>query len=196
MASEAMEDLAQRYADQAVRSVFLYTREAHRGENYRHHTSMDDKRANVRAFKEHSNINREIFLDDLIGSAHRTYGTLPNMTWIMGHGGFIHYKSSWTGVADVEDALKGVIDFEENRINNKWVPFYSERSAWSKRDPDLFQAGLARTGPQAVEDFAKVAAARKVEKPSDDIPPKIPSNFFEPETKNGGFDARNTDLGY
>jgi hypothetical protein len=41
------------------------------------------------------------------------------MTWIMGHGGFIHYKSSWTGVADVEDALKGVIDFQENRINNK-----------------------------------------------------------------------------
>ena len=67
MASEAMEDLAQRYADQAVRSVFLYTREAHPGENYRHHTSMDDKRAVARAFKEHSNIKREILLDDLIG---------------------------------------------------------------------------------------------------------------------------------
>ena len=181
MASEAMEDLAQRYADQAVRSVFLYTREAHPGENYRHHTSMDDKRAVARAFKEHSNIKREILLDDLIGSAHRTYGTLPNMTWIMGRGGFIHYKSSWTGVADVEDALKGVIDFQENRIKNKWVPFYSERSAWSERDPALFQAGLARTGPQAVEDFAKVAAARKVQQPSEEGPPKIPGNFFEPE---------------
>lgn len=181
MASEAMEDLAERYTDQAVRSIFLYTREAHPGENYRHHTSMDDKRANARAFKEHSNIKREIFLDDFTGSAHRAYGTLPNMTWIMGRGGFIHYKSAWTGVADVEDALKGVIDFQENRIKNKWVPFYSERSAWSVRDPEKFQEGLARTGPQAVADFAGVAAKRKQEKPNPDVAPKIPGNFFEPE---------------
>ena len=41
-----MEDLHARYADRAVRSVFIYTHEAHPGENYRHHTSMDDKRAN------------------------------------------------------------------------------------------------------------------------------------------------------
>lgn len=181
MASEAMEDLAERYADQAVRSIFLYTREAHPGENYRHHTSMEDKRANARAFKEHSNIKREIFLDDLIGSAHRTYGTLPNMTWIMGRGGFIHYKSSWTGVADVEDALKGIIDFQENRTKNGWVPFYSERSAWSKRDPKKFHEGLVRAGPQAVADFAGVAAARKDEKPNPDVAPKIPGNFFVPD---------------
>ena len=181
MASEEMEDLASRYADQAVRSIFLYTREAHPGENYRHHTSMDDKRANARAFKEHSNINREIFLDDFIGSAHRTYGTLPNMTWIMGRGGFIHYKSAWTGVADVEDALKGIIDFQENRMKNEWVPFYSERSAWSKRDQNKFHEGLVRIGPQAVADFAGLAAQRKAQKPNPDVAPKIPGNFFVPE---------------
>ncbi len=183
MASEAMENLARRYADQAVRSIFLYTREAHPGENYRHHKTIEDKRANAHAFKHFSKIKREIFLDDLIGTAHRAYGMLPNMTWIIGRGGFIHYKSSWTGVDDVEEALKGIIDFQANRIKNKWVPFYSERSSWSTRDPNKFQEGLERAGPQAVSDFAGVAAARQNEIPDPDIAPKIPGNFFDPEKK-------------
>jgi hypothetical protein len=181
MASEAMENLASRYASQAVRSIFIYTREAHPGENYRHHKTIDDKRANAHAFKQYSKINREIFLDDMIGTAHRAYGTLPNMTWIMGRGGFIHYKSSWTGVDDVEDALKGIIDFQENRIKNEWIPFYSERSCWSKRDQSKFQEGLERAGPQAVADFAGLAAARKSEVANLDVAPKIPGNFFVPE---------------
>jgi hypothetical protein len=103
------------------------------------------------------------------------------MTWIMGRGGFIHYKSSWTGVDDVEDALKGIIDFQENRIKNEWIPFYSERSCWSKRDQSKFQEGLERAGPQAVADFAGLAAARKSEVPDLDVAPKIPGNFFVPE---------------
>ena len=180
MASEAMENLASRYANQAVRSIFIYTREAHPGENYRHHAAMADKRANARAFKTHSKIEREIFLDDIIGSAHRAYGALPNMTWIIGRGGFIHYKSSWTGVDDVEDALKGIINFQNNRIKNKWIPFYSERSSWSIRDPNKFHEGLERAGPQAVSDFAELAAARKSEMPDPNVAPKIPGNFFEP----------------
>ncbi len=48
-----MDDLADRFADRAVRSVFLYVREAHPAENYRHHTSMAAKRANARAFQSH-----------------------------------------------------------------------------------------------------------------------------------------------
>ena len=39
MAAPAMDDLADRFADRGVSSVFIYTREAHPGENYRHHQS-------------------------------------------------------------------------------------------------------------------------------------------------------------
>jgi len=48
-----------------VRSVFVYTREAHPGENYQHHTSIEDKRRNVRAFREQSGVRRQILLDDV-----------------------------------------------------------------------------------------------------------------------------------
>src|SRR5919197_1149423 len=67
MAGEAVETIADRYASRAVSSVFLYTREAHPGEHYRQHTSMDDKRRNARAFLEHGRIRRRILLDDRNG---------------------------------------------------------------------------------------------------------------------------------
>ena len=182
MAGEEMEDLAGRYADRDVRSVFIYTREAHPGENYRHHSSIDDKRANARAFKEHSNIQRQILLDEFEGTAHRAYGSLPNMTWIMGRGGIIHYKSSWTAVADVEDALKNVLDYQANRAKNQWIPFYSERSAWSNRNHEKFLEGLERNGPQAIADMERQAKKRgPAPPPSEDAPPKIPGSFFVPE---------------
>jgi hypothetical protein len=62
-----MEEMAARYAHRSVRSVFLYTREAHPGENYRHHSSMDDKRNNPRAFRTEFDVKRQILLDDVKG---------------------------------------------------------------------------------------------------------------------------------
>jgi len=183
MAAESMERLADQFAGRAVRSVFIYTREAHPAENYRHHRSMDDKRANARALVEHSKIRRQILLDDLEGTAHRAYGMLPNMTWIIGRGGMIHYKSAWTSEADVVDALEGVLDFQANRAKKQWVAFYSERSAWSTRDMDQFQAGLARNGPQAPADYARAIEATKASRaaPSEDVGPRVPGNYYKTE---------------
>jgi hypothetical protein len=186
MVADAMETLADRYAGRAVSSVFIYTREAHPGENYRHHGSMDDKRRNARAFREHSKIRRRILLDDLAGTAHRAYGLLPNMTWIIGRGGFIHYKSAWTSPSDVDDALEAVLDFRTNRIKNQWLAFYCERSAWSTRDQAKFKEGLIRSGPQAVADYERMlqksGAARSA--PSEDIGPRVPGNFYKTEEES------------
>jgi hypothetical protein len=187
MVADAMETLADRYAGRAVSSVFIYTREAHPGENYRHHGSMDDKRRNARAFREHSKIRRRILLDDLAGTAHRAYGLLPNMTWIIGRGGFIHYKSAWTSPSDVDDALETVLHFQANRAKNQYGAFYSERSAWSTRDHAKFKEGLVRNGPQAIADFErmlqKAGALRAA--PSDDIGPRVPGNFYKTEEESG-----------
>jgi hypothetical protein len=181
MAAASMERLAADFADRAVRSVFIYTREAHPAENYRHHRSMDDKRANARAFVEHCKVRRQVLLDDLEGGAHRAYGALPNMTWIVGRGGMIHYKSAWTSEADVAEALAGVLDFQANRAKRGWVAFYSERAAWSTRDQRLFKAGLERNGPQALADYERMLEANKAARaaPSEDVGPRIPGNFYK-----------------
>ena len=148
-----MDDIARRYEDQAVRSVFLYTREAHPGESYRHHGSMDDKRRHARAFQAECKVGRQILLDDLEGTAHNAYGTLPNMTWIVGRGGLILYKAAWTSPPDVEAALAQALDGLARRSKDGLQPFFSERLGWRHRDDKMFRAGLARAGPQAVTDF-------------------------------------------
>lgn len=38
-----MEEVADRFAERGVGSIFVYTHEAHPGENYPHHTSMEQK---------------------------------------------------------------------------------------------------------------------------------------------------------
>lgn len=148
-----MDAIADRYADRAVRSVFIYTREAHPGELYRHHTSMEGKRDNARALRDVVGIKRQILLDAVDGPAHQAYGTLPNMTWIFGRGGLILYKSAWTDPKDVEDALGRALDGLERRVKGEKLPFYSERLSWRVRDDDTFRAMLERCGPQAVSDF-------------------------------------------
>ncbi len=182
-----MDRLAEQYANRAVRSVFIYTREAHPGENFRHHQSMEDKRRNARAFLEHSKVRRQILLDDLDGTAHRAFGLLPNMTWIVGRGGLIHYKSAWTSAADAADALEGVLDFQANRAKNQWALFYSERTAWSTRDQARFRAELVRAGPQAVADYERMlkrsGASRNA--PSADVGPRVPGNFYKTEEESG-----------
>ena len=148
-----MDSLADRAADRAVRSVFIYTCEAHPGEIYRHHSSMDDKRHHARALREVVGIKRPILLDTVEGDAHRAYGELPNMTWIIGRGGVIMYKAAWTDPADVEDSLNHCIEGIERRVKGDKLPFYSERLSWRVRDDDTFRVLLERCGPQAVTDF-------------------------------------------
>ena len=148
-----MDDLADRFASRGVSSAFIYTREAHPAEHYRHHESMDDKRRNARAFVDYSSVRRPVLLDDLAGSCHRGYGLLPNMTWIIGRGGIVYYKSCWTDAADVEATLAWTVDHFDRRRDDNLVSFYSERLAWRVRDQEAFRRGLERSGPQAVTDF-------------------------------------------
>ena len=143
-----MDAIADRFADRAVRSVFVYTREAHPGELYRHHTSMEGKRENAKALREVVGITRS-----LRGEMALSPSQLPNMTWILGRGGLILYKSAWTDPEDVEDSLKRALDGLEHRGKGDKLPFYSERLSWRIRDDDTFRELLARCGPQAVSDF-------------------------------------------
>lgn len=160
MATAAMEALQEKFADRAVSSVFLYTREAHPAENYRHHESMDDKRSNARAFQKSFDVNRPILLDTLEGDAHKAYGMLPNMTWIIGRGGIVLYRAAWTDADHVERALDYLLDIQERRVKDGLTPFYTEMMCSRVRDDAGFRQGLERNGPQAVADFYKTIPER------------------------------------
>lgn len=151
-----MNALADRVAAQGVGSIFLYTHEAHPGENYPHHTSMEQKLRHAQALRDVLKVTRPILVDALDGACHRTYGSMPNMTWIFSRSGSPIYKSDWTDTRSVANAIDYFLDVVERRRNQeRLAPFRVERLDYRIQDQAAFYQGLARNGPKAVEEFRR-----------------------------------------
>jgi hypothetical protein len=156
MAAPSMNAIAERYRDQDVGSIFLYTNEAHPGENYPHHRSMEQKQCHAMALRDLLGVTRSIVLDALDGACHRAYGSMPNMTWIFNRVGVPVYKSDWSDAASVENAVIYLLDIvRRRRDGTRLAPFRVERLDYRTQDRDGFNAGLERSGPKAVKEFAE-----------------------------------------
>jgi len=152
-----MNELADNYSNRKVGSVFLYTNEAHPGEHYLHLISMEQKYQHARDLREVLNVTRPIFVDSLDGACHRTYGSMPNMTWIFNRSGIPLYKSDWTDFRSVELEIQYLLEVSKRRRNGeRLVPFKVEKIDYRKQDQEAFFVGLARSGKKAVEEFKKV----------------------------------------
>ncbi|RME88565.1 MAG: hypothetical protein D6770_06715 [Anaerolineae bacterium] len=151
-----MNAIAERYADQGVGAVFIYTHEAHPGENYPHLTSMEQKFRHARDLRDKLGVTRPILVDALDGACHRAYGSMPNMTWIIARSGIPVYKSDWTDANSVENAIQYFLDVTaRRRAGQPLVPFRVERLDYRTRDREAFYKGLERNGPKAVEEFRR-----------------------------------------
>ena len=151
-----MNQLAEKFSDQKIGSVFIYTHEAHPGENYPHLTSMAQKYQHAQDLKNVLGVSRPILIDSLDGACHRMYGSMPNMTWIFNRTGVVHYKGNWTDVDSVERALLDLLEINQRRRNREILaPFKVEKLEYRKSDRAGFNKGLERSGPKAVEEFRK-----------------------------------------
>jgi hypothetical protein len=154
MAAPSMNSMAERYADRGVGSIFLYTHEAHPGEHYPHHTSMEQKRRHAEALRDVLGVTRPILLDAMDGACHLTYGGMPNMTWIITRTGIPVYKADWTDQRSVENALQYALDVSERRAGKeRLAPFLVERLDYRHSDIEAFYKALERNGPKAVTEF-------------------------------------------
>ena len=134
----------------------MYTREAHPGENYGPHRSREHKLAHARAFRERGHIARPILVDDLVGTGHKLYGSLPNMTYILGRGGRVLFRADWTDPPTIEMFLTYLLRARaRRRSGERLAGFYAEFVGYRDVDPVKFQQGLEVAGPQAVADFAR-----------------------------------------
>ena len=134
--------------------MFLYTREAHPGELVGAHDSFDAKLANARLLRDEIGIRRPILVDDLEGTAHRAYGLLPNMSWVIGRGGRIIYKSDWTSAANVEAFLTRYEGGRARRPSAGSVgPYLTEQVEFRDIDREAFYQRLQRNGPRAYDEF-------------------------------------------
>src|SRR3970282_950304 len=128
MAAPSMNALAERFSERGVASIFLYTHEAHPGENYPHLTSMEQKFRHARALRDTLGVMRPILVDALDGACHRAYGSMPNTSWIFTQSGVPIYKSDWTDVHSLENAMEYVLNvIERRRSGERFAPFRVER---------------------------------------------------------------------
>lgn len=149
-----MNAIAAQYAAQKIGSIFLYTHEAHPGEHYPHITSFAQKLRHAQALRTIYGVNRPILVDALDGACHRTYGSMPNMTWIFTRAGLPIYKSNWTDSDSVANMLDYLVTIRQRRRDGERVaPFHVERIDFRTKDEDGFYAGLARNGPKSVREF-------------------------------------------
>lgn len=140
----------------------MYTREAHPGEHFPPHLTFEQKVDHARSFKKTLRIERPILVDDLIGSGHRMYGALPNMTYLISRSGRILFRSDWTDAPTIRTVLQYVVDARARRHEGlRLVPFYAEFVGYRYSDQGKFMEGLARAGKQAVEDYERTMQKRK-----------------------------------
>jgi hypothetical protein len=135
--------------------VFVYTREAHPGENVGHHDTFKHKLACARLLRDEAGIRRPILVDDLSGTVHRRYGAMPNMTWVIDRGGRVVYKANWTSAANVEAFLSRFLAARQQRPPGGAQAMYeTEQIEFRLTDRERFRKHLLRNGPRAVQEFA------------------------------------------
>jgi alkyl hydroperoxide reductase subunit AhpC len=151
-----MNELYQEYNGEDVQFLFCYVREAHPGERLPSHRSYEDKVRAAEVFRREEDVEMPIMVDDLKGSIHKDYGKLPNATYIIDKSGRVAFRSLWTRPRVIEDALKGLLDRQEDR----GVEHAVVRGGEDRTMPSLYAAlhshrALDRGGRRAISDFRR-----------------------------------------
>ncbi len=144
-----MDELNKRFED--VEFILLYTREAHPGEHYEAHTSLEDKLERARTFLAEYDVERTVLVDEIEGTAHRKYGGMPNSVHIVNPDGVVVMRGDWNNIRTVTEVLKNK---DENRINERDI--YRGRPVFFTQKKGVLRV-LTDAGPRAVWDFIKHA---------------------------------------
>lgn len=105
--------------------LLLYVREAHPGERQPQHRTLEDKVEAARLTQERYRDRRTIVVDDVDGSAHHFYGSMPNSIFVIDPDGTILFRSIWNNAPEMEAVLASVAHGEpvESRELKAVPPF-------------------------------------------------------------------------
>ncbi len=147
--------LQEKYLSKGFEFFILYVREAHPGENFSHHISFEQKLAHARKLRDLEKVQIPILVDDLQGTAHKAYGLLPNMVYLISREGVVVYKSDWTDGIELDGMCQSLIRLDEMRAQR--VPIIrqgvSERLHWIPMEPALRERVYRRSGEKAIRDY-------------------------------------------
>jgi hypothetical protein len=158
-----LNELYQRYRDSDFEFLTIYVREPHPGENYGAHRTWEQKLKYAQECRNHDGIQTRLLIDDLGGTVHRAYGSLPNMVYVIEKSGKIVFKAMWTDHKEIESVLANLVLADQLRAQGLRVkPSFTERINYI---PAEYAGGLrervfGRAGPQAWQDYKEVFSRR------------------------------------
>lgn len=115
-----MEALAATYAERGVEFLHFYVREPHPGEKafkqYLQPSSFEEKLAYAKELEANRGIRRvTVAVDGMEEQAHRKFGRLPNMAYVVDTQGTIVFKAMWTRAEEIEKVLQELLREEASR---------------------------------------------------------------------------------
>jgi hypothetical protein len=141
-----------------VQFLTVYVREAHPGENYPHHTSLEQKMRHAQDWVTQDKIPWGVAVDSIDGATHRVYDEMPNSVYLIDRTGRVAFRALWAGQEGLlrrsleellgresagEDPV--VLGEKENHV----VPFIHGAAE--------FERSVGRGGSKAKEDFRREA---------------------------------------
>src|ERR1700756_3851553 len=114
-------ELYDRFRGDDIEFLFIYVREAHPGEVIPAHSSMREKTEAARLLRDEEDMNMPIIVDDLRGSIHRKYSTLPNPAFLIDKSGRVAFLSLWSKPAGLSRAIQELLQLQEERDVNHVV---------------------------------------------------------------------------
>ncbi|MBI4493408.1 MAG: hypothetical protein HY690_11525 [Chloroflexi bacterium] len=154
-----LNQLYARYRAQGFEFFTVYVREPHPGEHYGPHRSWEQKLEFARACRAQDGIQTPLLVDDLAGTVHHLYGSMPNMVYVIGKDGRIVYKAIWTDHAEIEEVLENLVLADRVRAQGlRLKPSYTEKITYIPADyaPEVREVVFDRAGPKAGEDYRRV----------------------------------------
>jgi peroxiredoxin len=149
-----LDELFGDYSGERVEFLFIYVREAHPGEEIPAHQNMGDKVAAAELLREEEDAEIPIAVDDLKGSIHKKYGSLPNPTYVIDKSGRVAFRSLWSRPGEVRAALEELLERQQERGVEHAVVHGGEDNEMPLAHTMLFtHRALERGGEQAIEDF-------------------------------------------
>ena len=150
-----LSELRGKYQPKGFEFFIVYVREAHPGENFPHHTLLEQKLAHASKLRDLERVKLPILVDDLQGTTHKAYGLLPNMVYLINRDGVIVYKSDWTDAVELDGMCESLIRLDE--MGAQRVPIVrqgiSERLHWIPMEPALRERVYRRSGEKAIRDY-------------------------------------------
>ena len=152
-----LSDLADDYEGQDVRFLFVYVREAHPGDEIPAHVSMADKRRAAEVLREAEAVEIPILIDDLRGSAHRSYGSGANPSFVIDKSGRVAFRALWTQPRILSQALKELLNLQRRGRERIIVGGGEDRSVPIRYGVLYSNRALKRGGGKAGREFRQAA---------------------------------------